>query len=273
MKKNLFIKLMSVILCICVLAGTLTGCSGNKSKTDAPSEETIDVSAEEYAELVDGYDPDVDTNLDAERSVSDDASLAGAVITINGEKVKFSNSKLYSDYIISPNKNDPNNPNTTHRKHKIDTITIHCSAGITQVYTIANVYRKSASKASVNYAIGSDGNILMILEEKDRSWASSNSDNDNRAVTIEVASEASNPYAVTDEAYQALIKLVTDICQRNNIEKLVWSTDKETRIKHLNGANMTVHRDYAANRACPGDYLYSRMGDIAAEVNKNLGVE
>ena len=32
---------------------------------------------------------------------------------------------------------------------------------------------------------------------------------------------------------------------------------------------MTVHRDFA-NKSCPGDYLYSRMGDIAKKVNAIL---
>ena len=40
-------------------------------------------------------------------------------------------------------------------------------------------------------------------------------------------------------------------------------------MNHLNGCNMTVHRDYA-NKSCPGDYLYSRHGEIAEEVNKRL---
>jgi LysM repeat protein len=34
---------------------------------------------------------------------------------------------------------------------------------------------------------------------------------------------------------------------------------------------MTCHRDFAA-KACPGDYIYSKEGYIAAEVNKLLGV-
>lgn len=38
----------------------------------------------------------------------------------------------------------------------------------------------------------------------------------------------------------------------------------------MNGCNMTVHRDYA-NKSCPGEWLYSRHGKIAAEVNKRLG--
>ena len=97
----------------------------------------------------------------------------------------------------------------------------------------------------------------------------SNSANDLRAVTIEVASDNYAPYAVTDKAYKALIELVTDICIRNDIKKLVWSTNKNDRVNHLNGCNMTVHRDYS-NKACPGEYLYSHMGDIANQVNAKL---
>ena len=74
---------------------------------------------------------------------------------------------------------------------------------------------------------------------------------------------------MNDKAYAALLDLVTDICKRNGIKKLVWSTDKNQRVNHLNGCNMTVHRDYA-NKSCPGDYLYNRHGEIAAEVNRRL---
>lgn len=110
----------------------------------------------------------------------------------------------------------------------------------------------------------------MYVEEKDRSWCSSNAANDHRAITIEVASDTTEPYAVNDKAFAALIDLVTDICQRNGIKKLVWSTNKEDRVNHKNGCNMTVHRDYA-NKSCPGTYLYERHGQIADEVNKRLG--
>ena len=110
----------------------------------------------------------------------------------------------------------------------------------------------------------------MYVEEKDRSRCSSSGANDHRAITIEVASDTKHPYAVNDKAFAALIDLVTDICQRNGIKKLVWSTNKADRVNHRNGCNMTVHRDYA-NKSCPGDYLYNRHGQIADEVNKRLG--
>ena len=176
----------------------------------------------------------------------------------------MSNSPLVDYTRISPNKNSP-------RNHKIDTITIHCVVGQCTVETLGNIFAPTSRQASSNYGVGTDGKIGMYVEEKDRSRCSSNAANDNRAVTIEVASDTKHPYAVNDRAFAALLDLVTDICKRNGIKKLVWSTKKADRVTHKNGCNMTVHRDYA-NKSCPGDYLYNRHGEIAAEVNRRLGV-
>lgn len=175
----------------------------------------------------------------------------------------MSNSPLVDYTRISPNKNSP-------RNHKIDTITIHCVVGQCTVETLGNIFAPTSRQASSNYGVGTDGKIGMYVEEKDRSWCSSNAANDNRAVTIEVASDTTHPYAVNDKAFAALLDLVTDICKRNGIDRLVWSTNKTDRVNHKNGCNMTVHRDYA-NKSCPGDYLYNRHGEIAAEVNRRLG--
>lgn len=174
----------------------------------------------------------------------------------------MSNSPLVAYTRISPNR-------TPGRTHAIDTVTIHCVVGQCTAETLGAVFADASRRASSNYGVGKDGRIGMYVAECDRSWCSSNSANDARAVTIEVASDTYHPYAVTDAAYKATIKLVADICKRNGIKKLVWSTNKGERVNHVNGCNMTVHRDYA-NKACPGDYLYSRMGDIAAKVNAML---
>lgn len=177
----------------------------------------------------------------------------------------FTNSPLVNYTKISPNR-------TKNRNHAIDTITIHCVVGQCSVETLGNVFSPVSRQASSNYGVGFDGRIGMYVEEKDRSWCSSSASNDHRAITIEVASDTKEPYAVRDAAYQATIKLVADICKRNGIKKLVWSTNKNDRINHLNGCNMTVHRDYA-NKSCPGTYLYDRQGDIAAKVNAILDAD
>lgn len=175
----------------------------------------------------------------------------------------MSNSPLVSYTKISPNKSSP-------RNHKIDTVTIHCVVDQCSVETLGNVFAPTSRQASSNYGVGVDGRIGMYVEEKDRSWCSSNAANDNRAITIEVASDTKEPYAVNAKAYAALIDLLVDICKRNGIKELVWSTNKADRVNHKNGCNMTVHRDYA-NKSCPGTYLYERHAQIASEVNKRLG--
>lgn len=176
----------------------------------------------------------------------------------------YTNSPLVAYTRISPNKSSP-------RNHAIDTITIHCVVGQCTAESLGSVFANSERKASSNYGVDKDGRIGQYVEEKDRSWCSSSSANDNRAITIEVASDTKEPYAVNDKAFAALIDLVVDICKRNEIKKLVWSTVKNDRVNHLNGCNMTVHRDYA-NKSCPGTYLYERHAQIAEEVNKRLGV-
>lgn len=174
----------------------------------------------------------------------------------------MSNSNLVSYTKISPNRTSP-------RNHCIDTVTIHCVVGQLSVETMGNMFAQPSYQASCNYAIGSDGRIALIVPEGDRSWCSSNRDNDNRAVTIECACDKTHPYAVNDKVYASLINLLTDICRRNGIPKLLWRADKSL-IGRPAKQNMTVHRWFAA-KACPGDYLYNRHGQIAAEVNKRLG--
>ena len=174
----------------------------------------------------------------------------------------MSNSPLVSYTKISPNRTSP-------RKQPIDTITIHCVVGQCTVETLGNVFAPASRRASSNYGVGYDGRIGMYCEEKDRSWCTSSSANDNRAITIEVASDTTHPYAVKDKALAALIELCTDICKRNGIKKLLWKGDKNL-IGQPDKQNMTVHR-WFANKSCPGDYLYGKHPYIADEVNKKLG--
>ena len=175
-------------------------------------------------------------------------------------------SSLATVVVESPNRSSP-------RMSKVDTITIHCMAGNLSVESCGSLFAKSSRKASSNYGIGSDGRIACYVGEEDRSWCSSNRANDNRAITIEVANDggADTGWHVSDKAYKSLISLLVDICRRNNITKLVWSNNKNDRVNHKNGCNMTVHRDFA-NKSCPGDYLYSLHSKIADEVNMLLGV-
>ena len=177
------------------------------------------------------------------------------------------NSTLVTYTKLSPNKTKP-------RNHTIDRITIHVFVGQVTAERGCAVFANPLRLASCNYVVGHDGSIGLCVEEANRSWCSSNKDNDHRAITIEVASETVYPYKVTDKAYDALILLCADICKRNGKKKLLWFGDKEKSLAYKPAADemvMTVHR-WFANKACPGEYLYNLHGDIAAKVNKLLGV-
>lgn len=167
----------------------------------------------------------------------------------------MSNSPLVSYTKISPNRNSP-------RNNAIKKITIHHMAGNLTIETCGNVFAAPSRGASSNYGIGSDGRIGMYVEEKDRSWCSSSRDNDNQAITIEVANDGGAPdWHVSDKALSSLIDLCTDICKRNNIERLNFTGDAS--------GNLTQHNYFAAT-ACPGPYLKSKFSYIADEVNKRL---
>ena len=173
----------------------------------------------------------------------------------------YTNSSLATVKVLSPN-------HSGQRNHEIDTITIHCVVGQLTAKGIGEVFQSETKKASSNYGIGYDGSIGLYVEERNRSWCSSSASNDHRAITIEVASDKSEPYTVTDKAYKALINLVADICKRNGIKELKWKADKSL-IGQVDKQNMTVHR-WFANKSCPGTYLYERHSQIAKEVNAKL---
>lgn len=175
----------------------------------------------------------------------------------------MSNSPLVTYTKLSPN-------HSGKRTKPIDTITVHCVVGHCSVRTLGNIFAPTSRQASSNYGVDDWDGIGLYVDEANRSWCTASNANDQRAVTIEVASDTTPPYAFTASAYETLTKLVVDICKRNNIDRLVWSTDKNSRVNHLNGCNLTVHRDYA-NKSCPGDWMYDKMGEFAAEVNKRLG--
>ena len=173
----------------------------------------------------------------------------------------MSNSPLVSYTKLSPNHSGA-------RTKKIDTITPHCVVGHLSLATLGNVFASPSRQASSNYGIDDSGRIGMYVAEGNRSWCSSSAANDQRAVTIEIASDTTTPYAITNKAMDGLIKLSADICKRNGIPKLLWKADK-TLIGQVDKQNITVHR-WFANKSCPGDYIYNRLGEVADEVNKIL---
>ena len=178
----------------------------------------------------------------------------------------MSNSSLVSYTRLSPN-------HSGQRTMKIDRITPHCVVGQMSVESMGDWFSKSSTQASCNYGIGADGRVLLCVDEGNRSWCSSSNANDQRAVTIECASDSYDPYAINDKVYRSLINLMADICRRNGKTKLLWFGDANKTLNYAPKSDemvITVHR-WFANKACPGDYIYSRLGQMANEVNALLG--
>lgn len=223
---------------------------------------TIEQFAGSWA--VPGYNTKKYQNLDAANKAKD--SYGYQIVDILNDilkiKVKeevnmaYTNSPLVDYTKISPNSTNP-------RKNKIKKITIHHMAGNLSVEACGNVFQNRSRQASANYGIGTDGRVGLYVEEKNRAWTSSSSENDNQAVTIEVANDRTGgDWHVSDKALEKTIELCVDICKRNGIKSLNFTGDKS--------GNLTMHRYFAAT-ACPGDYLASKFPYIASEVNKRLG--
>lgn len=182
------------------------------------------------------------------------------------EENEMSNSSLVSYTKLSPN-------HSGQRTHSIDRITPHCVVGQLSAESICGCFTSTSRQASCNYGIGTDGKIALCVEEKNRSWCSSSNANDQRAVTIECASDLKEPYAMNSKVYASLVNLCVDICKRNGKSKLLWLGDKDKTLNYSPKSNemvLTVHR-WFANKSCPGNWLYARLGDLATEVTKKLG--
>ena len=177
----------------------------------------------------------------------------------------YTNSKLVPYTKLSPN-------HSGQRTHSIDCITPHCVVGQLSCESICGCFSSPSRQASCNYGIGKDGRISLCVEEKNRSWCSSSNANDQRAVTIECASDMSEPYAMNNSVYNSLMRLCIDICKRNGKKKLLWLGSKDKTLNYAPKSDemvLTVHR-WFANKSCPGNWLYSRLGELATKVTTEL---
>jgi len=179
--------------------------------------------------------------------------------------VGYTNSSLVSYTVKSPNHSGT-------RTHAIDRITPHCVVGQLKAQNIGSCFTSSAVSASCNYGIGTEGKVVLCVDEANRSWCSSSAANDQRAITIECASDKNEPYTMNSAVYNMLIKLCVDICKRNGKTKLLWFADKTKTLNYSPKSNemvLTVHR-WFANKSCPGDWLYNRLSDVATQVTNQL---
>ena len=165
------------------------------------------------------------------------------------------------------------NHNTGRSGCAITRITPHCIVGQVPAEECARWFSDPKRKASANYIIGKDGEVVYNVLETDRAWTSSSKENDDRAITIECASDTKPPYAFNDNVYETLIELTADIIKRNGRKRLKWIPTKNDALNYKvpdDEMIITLHRWFAA-RECPGDWLVDHMGDYVARVNAKLG--
>lgn len=167
----------------------------------------------------------------------------------------MSNSKLVQATIYSPN-------HSGRRNQPITKIAIHHAAGVISGRNLANIFVPKSRRASANYNLGSDGVIVLGVDECNRAWTTSSSWCDNRAITIEVGNSTRGPqWLVSDYVLGRLIDLVTDICKRNGIKECTYTGGKD---------GVLQKHEWYSNTNCPGSYLGSKFPYIASEVNKRL---
>ncbi len=181
----------------------------------------------------------------------------GRKLTEEEKTEVIGNNSSLIDYIyLSPNADFP-------RGSEIRKITIHHMAGDLALEDLGETFSRRDRRASSNYAIDTKGRVALYVEEENRAWTSSSRENDDQAVTIEVANdELGGDWHVSEEAYEALLDLVVDICSRNGIDQLRFTGDAD--------GNLTIHKMFSDETECPGPYLEGRMEEISDEVNKRL---
>lgn len=180
----------------------------------------------------------------------------------------MSNSSLVTYTNLSPSAN-----HYGARTHAIDRITPHCVVGQCTVESLGNLFANPNRGATSTYGIGYDGRVGLYCVESNAPGTSSSYANDNRAVTIEIASDTTHPYWITDKAYATAIQLMADICKRNGKNKLVYFADKNTALSYSQASNemlITLHR-WFSQTICPGQYIIDHLPDMVKKVNEILG--
>lgn len=148
----------------------------------------------------------------------------------------------------------------------------HCIVGQWTAKQAADYFCSTDRSCSVNYGVGKDGSISCNVDEDHRAWTTSSSWVDQRGITMEIASDTTAPYAMTDAAINAWLDLAEDICKRYGRTKVLWFGNKEDTNNHQYADNeiaIQVHR-WWDNKSCPGDYFYNKIPSLVAELNKRL---
>lgn len=145
------------------------------------------------------------------------------------------------------------------RPSKIDRFIIH-HAATTSLSAILSLFQPGGRTVSANYALGSDGTLVLAVDEDRRAWTSASEYWDGRAVTIEVAnSYAGDPWPVSDAAFDKLARLIADVSVRYD-----FPINDDTILTHQ---ELFIRYGDSYATACPGD-LQRRKPELLASANR-----
>lgn len=137
-------------------------------------------------------------------------------------------------------------------------IVIHHAAS-TSLESVGQVFSTPGRMGSAHYGVKGT-NIHQYVLEEDGAWHAGDYWANMGTIGIETVNSTGAPnWRVDDATFNTLVKLVADIAKRNNLGKLKFDPDGYC-------PNLSAHRNWAPTQ-CPGDYLYSKMNELAEKVN------
>lgn len=154
------------------------------------------------------------------------------------------------------------NKHSSRNGKKITKICIHHMAAVWTAKQAADYFASTKRLASANYCVGYEGSIAQNVDEAYRAWTTSNYWVDSQAVTVEVSNiKRGGNWPISNASLEALINLVVDIAERNDIYPVTYTGDKR--------GTLQKHQWYAKTN-CPGPYLGSKFPYIAKEATRRL---
>lgn len=148
---------------------------------------------------------------------------------------------------------------TAGRSDTIHGIVIHHGA-TTNFDSIGQSFSQYGRQGSAHYGI-CEGNVDQYVQEEYTAWHCGDWLGNSCTIGIECTNNVGAPYwTISEGTFNTLVKLCADIAKRNGLGKLKFEPDGVY-------PTLSAHRDWSATYCC-GDYLYSRMNELAEKANK-----
>lgn len=150
---------------------------------------------------------------------------------------------------------------------KIQEVTIHHMAGNLSVEGNGAMWQQAGKQVSSHYGVNLD-KIGGYVDENDTAYCNGNSDANKRAITIEVANDAS----VTGKTYAETTNKGNDqgwpVDQKSidTLVKLLADIGKRHGLVYVPGKTLTWHNLFRPT-ICPGPFLQSKIPEIADRAN------